>query len=92
MVESTGGIFPGGGMSKFLAGGGSPPIPHSRESPVGGRNILTIIKNCVAKQCFLAKTVGYNANLWGGQAKFLRGGGDLSPRETLNWGVAFCTL
>ena len=86
MVESTGGIFPGGGMSKFLAGGGSPPIPHSRESPVSGRNILTIIRNCVAKQCFLAKIVGYNANLWGGQAKCLRGGGGSLTRGNPEWG------
>ena len=36
MVEkSTGGIFPGGGMSKFFAIGGTPPPPHpaSRENP-----------------------------------------------------------
>ena len=47
MVESTGGIFPVGGMSKCLAGGGSPPIPHSKENPIGGRNILTMMKNCL---------------------------------------------
>ena len=38
--ESTGGIFPGGGgargkISKFLAGGGTFPYPHSRENPDG---------------------------------------------------------
>ena len=33
--ESSGGIFPGGGMSKFSAGVGELPThPHSRESPV----------------------------------------------------------
>ena len=31
--ESTGGIFPGGGMSQFLASRKTPPIPSSRENP-----------------------------------------------------------